>query len=206
MGRHRRPQDHFGRRAKKEGFAARSAYKLEELDQRFHIFRRGQRILDLGCSPGSWMQYAATRVGSDGLVLGYDLKPTTASLPAHAQARVGDVWELRPENVEGPFDVVLSDMAPATMGDKKTDALRSEGLAEAALALAAVHLRPGGHVVVKILEGGGVPAIVDGMRKTYDKVQRLRPKATRRESTEIFVIGLGRKGEGAAEESSEDSA
>ena len=95
--------------------------------------------------------------------------------------------------VGGLFDVVLSDMAPATMGDHGTDALRSAALAESALALAETHLAPGGAVVVKVLEGGDVPQIVNQMRTVYEKVTRTRPRATRKESTELFLIGLRKK-------------
>ena len=192
MASDRRRGDHFSRRAKAQGKAARSVFKLEEIDQRWRIFKAGMVILDLGCAPGSWMQYAAERVGAGGRVLGYDLKAVTIALPPHAEARVGDVFEMDLEG-EGPYDVVLSDMAPATMGDHATDAARSAGLAEMALALAEQHLKVSGHVVVKLLEGRDLPNIVRGMRATYHKVQRFRPKATRKDSTEIFLIGLGKR-------------
>ena len=186
--------DHYTRRAKSEGRPARSVYKLEEIDQRWQLLRRGARVLDLGASPGSWTQYAAERVGSGGKVLGVDLKPLAVSLPGWAAAREGDVFELA---FEGGYDVVLSDMAPATMGDHKTDAIRSANLAERALDVAHIHLAQGGHVVVKVLEGGDVPQLVTRMRRDYEKVQRLRPQATRKDSTELFLIGLGKR-QGAA--------
>jgi 23S rRNA (uridine2552-2'-O)-methyltransferase len=191
MSRNRRHQDHFGRRAKAEGRPARSVYKLEEIDQRWHLLRKGVTVLDLGCAPGSWLQYAAERVGPAGRVTGYDLKPLSISLPAHAEVAVGDVFavELRAE----AYDVVLSDMAPATMGHHKTDATRSAVLAERALDLADGHLKTGGHVVVKVLEGGEVVELVKRMRSSYTKVERLRPQATRKESTELFLIGLSKK-------------
>ena len=193
MSRQRRNQDHFGRRAKQEGKPARSVYKLEELDSRWHLLRRGDKVLDLGCAPGSWLQYAAERVGPGGRVLGYDLKPLAISLPPHAEARVGDAFAIPDVELPGGVDVVLSDMAPSTMGDHKTDAARSAALCERALDLADRLLRPGGHVVVKALEGGDVPALVRRMRAGYDKVEQLRPQATRARSTEIFLVGLGRK-------------
>jgi len=191
MGR-KREQDHFGRRAKAEGRPARSVYKLEEIDQRWRLLRGGDRVLDLGCAPGSWLQYASEKVGDRGRVTGYDLKPVSISMPGNVDARVGDAFAIPSDAVAGPIDVVLSDMAPSTMGDHKTDAIRSAGLAERALDMALMHLRKGGHVVVKVLEGGDVPAIVQRMRKEYGKVELLRPQATRRESTEIFLVGLGK--------------
>lgn len=193
MGRSRQTPDHYTRRAKKEGKAARSIYKLEEIDSRFRVLRAGDRVLDLGCAPGSWMQYAARKVGPKGQVIGVDLKPISISLPGHAEARVGDVYKLQPEDIGAPVDVLLSDMAPSTMGDHTTDALRSAALVESALELCHPLLREGGHAVFKVLEGGEVPKIVAQMRTMFDQVQRLRPKATRKESTEIFLIGLKKK-------------
>lgn len=178
-------------RARQEGMPARSVYKLEEMDQRWQLLRRGARVLDLGCAPGSWLLYAARQVGPHGLVVGYDLKPLEISVPPPAEARVGDAFDIDP--AEGPFDVVLSDMAPATMGDHSTDAIRSAALAERALDMADRLLVAGGSVVVKLLEGGDVVQIVTRMRAAYEKVERLRPKATRKDSTEIFLIGLGKK-------------
>jgi len=198
MARHRSQPDHFARRAKAQGHAARSVFKLEEIDRRWRLLRPGARVLDLGCAPGSWMQYAAGVVGQRGQVIGYDLKAVTVSLPAHAEARVGDIYQLDPAALGGAFDVVLSDMAPSTMGDHTTDALRSAALVESALALAESHLKRGGAVVVKILEGGELPKIVATMRRDYGKVERLRPQATRRESSEIFLVGLDKRSAASA--------
>ena len=191
-GRQKRHQDHFGRRAKSEGRPARSVYKLEEIDKRWRLLHKGMRILDLGCSPGSWLQYAAEQVGAKGLAIGYDLKEVNISLPSHAEARVGDVFEVQAAEIGGQVDVLLSDMAPATMGHHQTDALRSAALAERALDLAITLLKPGGSVVVKLLEGGEIVDLVKRMRGEYKKVERIRPKATRKESTEIFLVGLGK--------------
>ncbi len=191
--RRRREQDHFGRRAKAEGKAARSIYKLEEIDARWRLLRPGFRVLDLGCAPGSWLQYASVEVGPSGHVIGYDLKPVSISVPSNVEARVGDAFAIAPADVPGPFDAVFSDMAPSTMGDHTTDAARSAGLAGRALDMADAHLRRGGCFVAKVLEGGDVPQLVARMRTMFDKVERLRPKATRKESTELFLVGLGRK-------------
>jgi 23S rRNA (uridine2552-2'-O)-methyltransferase len=191
MARVRRQQDHFARRAKKEGKAARSIYKLEEIDHRWHLLRRGAVVLDLGCAPGSWLQYCGTRVGDTGRVVGYDLKPVEVPLPPQVEVHQGDAFAV---DLSGErFDVVLSDMAPATMGHHGTDAARSAALAERALDLADRHLQPGGAVVVKVLEGGEVVQLVSRMRQSFGKVERLRPQATRKASTEIFLIGLGKK-------------
>lgn len=188
----RRFPDRFTRAAKAQGAPARSVFKLEEIDRRCRLLRRGQSVLELGCAPGSWTQYVAGKVGANGRVLAYDLSPLKLAFAPHVTVVQGDVFALRAGDL-GRFDVVLSDMAPATMGHHKTDALRSAALAEHALGLAEQTLRTGGHVVVKVLEGGEVVDLVARMRRTYTKVERLRPEATRRESTEIFLVGLAAK-------------
>ncbi len=187
-----RQPDHYTLKAKREGRPARSVYKLREIDEKHRIIRTGASVLDLGCSPGSWMQYAAERVGPAGRVLGFDLKPVEISLPAHAEAHVGDAFEIRDEMLR-TFDVVLSDMAPATSGDKKTDALRSSVLVERTLDVADAHLREGGAVIVKVFEGGEVPGLVRRMQGSFVKVLRVRPDATRKHSREIFLVGLGKR-------------
>lgn len=189
----RRRQDHFARRAKRQGAAARSIFKLEEIDKRWRLIRNGAVVLDLGCAPGSWLQHAGRAVGPGGRVIGYDLKEVLISLPSHVETRVGDAFEIPGEDLPGKVDVLLSDMAPATMGDHTTDALRSAALVERALDIADLHLKTGGACVLKILEGGEVPQIVDRMRATFEKVERLRPEATRKRSTELFLIGLRKK-------------
>jgi 23S rRNA (uridine2552-2'-O)-methyltransferase len=189
----KRPQDHYGERAKKEGLPARSYYKLEEMDKKHRILSRGAKVLDLGCSPGSWTMYCARRVGSDGFVWGVDLKPVDQVLPANAEAVVGDAYEWDPPVAERGLDVVLSDMAPATTGNRVTDGLRSAGLVERALDVAEAKLRPGGHFCAKLLESGEVEVLMKRMRTRFKKVARARPDATRKQSTEVFLIGLGLK-------------
>ena len=188
-----RSKDHFSKKARREGKPARSYYKLEEIDKKIQLLQRGQRVLDLGCSPGSWMLYAAERVGETGQVLGYDLKEVNTTMPQHAEARVGDVFELTVEELGGMFQVLISDMAPSTTGNRVTDHLRSAGLVERALDLALRCLVPGGSVVAKLLEGSEIEPIVRRMREEYEKVQRFRPKATRQESTEVFLVGLRKR-------------
>ena len=179
--------DHFSRRARAAGAPARSIYKLEEIDQRWHLLRPGGRVLDLGCAPGSWLQYAAQAVGQRGQVLGIDLKPLRLRLGPQVETRIGDAFALALG--EAQFDAILSDMAPNTMGDRRADAARSAGLAEHALELADRHGAVGSHVVVKVLEGGDLPGLVQRLRGSYRTVTRLRPQATRSGSTEIFLVG-----------------
>lgn len=186
----KRPQDHYGERAKREGLPARSYYKLEEIDKKHRLLSRGAKVLDLGCSPGSWMVYCAKKVGKDGHVWGVDLKPVDQVLPENSEAVVGDAYEWEPPVSTRGLDVVLSDMAPATTGNRVTDGLRSAGLVERALDVAERKLRPGGHFCAKLLESGEVELLIKRMRTMFEKVARARPDATRKESTEVFLIGL----------------
>lgn len=190
-GSRRRHQDKYGRRAKREGYAARSVYKLQEIDQKVGLLRRGARVLDLGAYPGSWTAWAAERVQREGRVLGIDLTPFRGALPPHAEIREGDVFELDPADLGGPFDVVMSDMAPSTTGHRFTDQARSFALVMRALDLATEVLAPGGSFVAKIFQGGDFPEAKKAVQARFEKVRIVRPQATRTESIEVFLVGLG---------------
>ena len=168
-------------------------YKLEEIDRRVDLLKKGQRVLDLGASPGSWTLYAADRVGPNGSVLGLDLNDPESALPANAEIRVLDAFAVDPATLDGPFDVVLSDMAPKTSGQRHADQFRSYELFMRALGLAAEVLRPGGHFVGKIFQGAEFEEARTALRAEFDKVRIIRPKATRGESYEVFLVGLRRK-------------
>ncbi len=196
------PKDKFYERAKQDNFVARSIYKLEEIDEKHHVLAKGGRVVDLGCSPGSWLQYAGDRVGATGLVLGYDIVPVRA--PPVPQVRVfeadvhamtveriaADLAEaVTPERVgDGLFDTFLSDMAPKTTGIHDADQARSEALVECALALAAALLRPRGAFVAKTFQGRGTDALLNAVKKTWGDTRVLRPKATREGSRELFIV------------------
>lgn len=195
MTNYRRNQDHFGRRAKTEGFPARSVYKLDEIDRRLKLLRPGMRVLDLGASPGSWTMYAATRVGDRGRVLGLDLNPHRGALPPNAEIRVMDAFQATVEELGGPesFDVVLSDMAPKTTGHRSVDQARSQALFEHALEVAVKVLRPGGSFVGKIFQGPDFEQARKKVLESFEECRIVRPEATRDVSYEIFLAGLRRK-------------
>jgi len=137
--------DPFHQKAKKEGFAARSVYKLQEIDDKHHLLRPGMAVLDLGCKPGSWLQYARDRIGERGALTGIDRTPIDITVPG-ARLIVGDIYHVTPTELLGDlpgYDVVLSDMAPDTSGVRSMDQARSEALFERALELAEQFLRPG---------------------------------------------------------------
>jgi len=171
-------------------------YKLEDLDRRYRLLRPSIAVLDLGCRPGSWLQYASQRVGRRGSVVGLDRHPLEAPIPEGVRIVLGDVYDVSADGLRGDlpgFDVVLSDMAPDTTGIKVTDQARSEALAERALELAQQLLVAGGHVVIKVFQGPGLAALRDRARRMFQKVDLAKPPASRRHSSEIYLVGLGRR-------------
>ncbi|MFI5219683.1 MAG: RlmE family RNA methyltransferase [Bacteroidia bacterium] len=191
-----KPNDHYARKAKQENFAARSIYKLEEIDNRFKIIHAGDYIMDLGASPGSWAQYASKKVGDKGKILGIDLKPVTISLP-NAVFVVTDLNELNDDVIHQfinslthqLFDCVISDMAPNTTGNKFTDQARSYDLCVLALETAKKFLKPNGNFVCKMFEGEDTMPFRDELKKYFTEVHILRPKSTQSSSKEMFMIG-----------------
>lgn len=188
---YRRP-DRYTREAKEQGYAARSVFKLREIQQRLRILKPGQRIVDLGCSPGSWLTYSAEVTGPSGSVLGVDIEAPAVSV---GTVLVKSVLEVEAEEITaalgGAADVVLSDMAPRTTGDPTGDHFAQIELASAALRLAAAVLSPGGHFVCKVFDGEDAPAFAASVRAHFREVKRIRPDAVRQNSREFFLVGLG---------------
>jgi 23S rRNA (uridine2552-2'-O)-methyltransferase len=194
----KRDQDAFGQRAKREGFPARSVYKLEEIDKRVRLLRRGQRVLDLGAAPGSWTLYAAQRVGVEGKVVAIDLNPIEISLPGNVVAIQGDIntFDFATHVGDGMFDLVISDMAPQTSGQRHADQFRSYELFMMALTTAERYLVTGGHFVAKIFQGPEFESARKAMHGKFDKIRVMKPDASRQESYEVFLVGLSRKATG----------
>jgi 23S rRNA (uridine2552-2'-O)-methyltransferase len=190
--------DERTRAAKAAGYAARSVFKLEEIDRRVRLLRQGQHVLDLGAAPGSWSAYASMRVSASGRVVAIDLQPLRQVLPAFCTVLQGDAFDEAllegPLGAEAPYDVVLSDMAPNTTGDKATDQIRSFALFERALELAGRLSKPGAHFVAKIFMSGSFGAAREAVRLRYRQVRTIRPEAVRTASYEIFLVGLDYRG------------
>ncbi|MBX5483837.1 MAG: RlmE family RNA methyltransferase [Myxococcaceae bacterium] len=202
MGKPYRPKDHFFEKAKREGFRARSAFKIEEITRRFSVFKKGGKVLDLGAAPGGFLQVIADAVGPQGRVIGIDLVPirplgkpqvTTAALDVLAD----DFEEKLAELYDGPFDVVVSDLAPKTTGIKTTDEARSLRLAMRALELAKSRGRPGGAFVAKLFMGGDFETFREAVKAAFEDVKIVRPEATRGASMEVYVVGLRRRAQPA---------
>jgi len=202
MGKPYRPKDHYFQRAKQRGFRARSAFKLEEFVQRFGLLSAGARVLDLGAAPGGFLQVIARTVGPSGLAVGVDLVPLRPFTEAWVRTGVVDVLaEDAQERIEavapGPYDAVLSDMAPKTTGVRATDQARSVRLAERALELARALGKPGSSFVTKLFMGGDFESFRGRLREDYREVKVVRPEATRSASVEIYLVGLGLRAQDA---------
>jgi 23S rRNA (uridine2552-2'-O)-methyltransferase len=183
-------QDHYSRQAKKDQFPARSVYKLAEIQKKHRLIKKGDRVLDLGCAPGAWLLYTAKLTGPKGWVYGVDLKPVSIQLPSHTKIITADVFTLEVGSLEKGFNVVLSDMAPATTGHKIVDAARSYNLCETALNIAHSILLPGGSFVCKIFQGPDFNLFLDAVRAGFKRLKVFKPQSSRKASKEIYVIGL----------------
>lgn len=193
-------KDAHYRRARAEGYRARSVYKLAELDRRWRLLRRGDAVVDLGAWPGAWLQLARERVGAEGRVVGVDLAKIERLPAPNVALVVGDVRD--PATADAivarlgrPADVVLSDLAPKLTGIRATDEARSHELIETTLALLPRLLAPGGRLVMKTFMSGDFEATLRATRARFDEVKTTRPDATRRGSSELYVLGLGFRGD-----------
>jgi 23S rRNA (uridine2552-2'-O)-methyltransferase len=189
----RRRHDVFFRKAKEAGYAARSVFKLEDLDRRFRLLSPGNRVLDLGCRPGSWLEYALSVVGRHGRAVGLDRTPLDRPIPG-ARLLGGDVFTVTDQELLGEeraFDVVLSDMAPDTTGIRATDQARSAGLVEEALGRAERLLAPGGALVAKIFQGPDVATLRKRMQTHFSEVHLVKPEGSRAASTELYLVARG---------------
>jgi 23S rRNA (uridine2552-2'-O)-methyltransferase len=191
----RQLNDPYVAEATKRGYRSRAAFKLAQLDDRFRLLRRGAAVLDLGAAPGGWTQVAAERIGREGKVIAVDLEAIEPVAGAEILALdVTDPGAAETLAARGPFDVVLSDMAPAATGHRATDHLKSMALCEAAADVARGTLRPGGALVLKLLQGGEERALVGALRAEYASVRLVKPEASRSESREIYLVATGRRG------------
>jgi 23S rRNA (uridine2552-2'-O)-methyltransferase len=189
------PKDHYFKLAKKEGFLARSAYKLDEIQKKWKLIRPNAKVLDLGCSPGSWSQIVLKILGETGVLRGIDLKPVDAKAQElrakNAFFMVGDIFATPAVDfVEAPYDVILSDMAPNTTGNAFTDQARSEQLCLKVVELSDGLLKPGGHLVMKLFMGGGAKEVETAVKKRFATHHMFRPKGVRKESFEIYLVGI----------------
>jgi 23S rRNA (uridine2552-2'-O)-methyltransferase len=192
------PKDYFFRKAKESGLRARSAFKIEEIANRFNIFKKGQAVLDMGAAPGGFLQIILAAVGPSGTVIGVDLAAIKPLGKPNVKTAVLDVLaddfdQQLLELYAGQYDVVVSDLAPKTSGIKSTDEARSLRLAGKALEVSRTRGRPHGHFIAKLFMGGDFEAFRDEVRALFEDVKVVRPEATRGASMEIYLVGLRRR-------------
>ena len=195
----RQLNDPFVKEAKIKGFRSRSAFKLLEIDNKFNLLKKGYSVLDLGSAPGGWCQVAAQKVGvksSENLVVGLDLKQCEAivGVTFFEIDFLDEEQFLEFENsIDKKFNVILSDMAPNSTGHKKTDNIQIMALVEAATDFAMKHLKQDGSFVAKVLDAGAGPEIQRLVNKNFEKVINFKPKASRSDSSERYLVAIGFK-------------
>jgi 23S rRNA (uridine2552-2'-O)-methyltransferase len=188
--------DSYRTRARAEGYIARAVYKLKAIDGKYRLLQPGWKVLDLGCSPGSWLQYLASRVGPTGVVVGVDLTPLAVPVAPPVYFVLGDLAGLDLEAVTAispDFHAVVSDLAPKTTGIREVDQQRSLDLARIAWEWARKLLRPGGHFLVKVFEGSGVEALARELETAFRVCRRVKPPGSRAASKEIYLLAMNRK-------------
>lgn len=190
--------DSYTLRARREGYPARSVYKLEEINASHHLIKPGDSVLDVGAAPGSWTLFTHRELlKGNGKIVSVDLNPLNLNpVPPTVTVIVGDAFsrENRAKLIElGPYDAIISDAAPMTTGNRTVDTTRSEWLAEQVVLLAGEQLKEHGNLVIKIFQGGGQVEILKMMRQMFQKAKPFKPKACRDDSFEIYLVGLDRK-------------
>ena len=195
---HEHINDEFVKRAQKEGYRARAAYKLTEIDDKDKLIKPGMVIVDLGATPGSWSQVVVQRLKGQGRVIALDLlemDPINGVEFIQGDFREESILKLLEEKLNNKkVDLVIADMAPNISGITIVDQAGAAYLTELALAFSKEWLKPSGNFLVKVFIGEGFDAILQSMRLMFDKVVTRKPKASRGRSNEVYLLGLGRKG------------
>jgi 23S rRNA (uridine2552-2'-O)-methyltransferase len=193
----RQLNDPYVAEAKKLGYRSRAAFKLLQLDEKYHLLARGNRVVDLGCAPGGWCQVAAAAVGPGGRVVGIDylaMDPVEGAELLELDFLDPSAPDRLKALLDGPADLVLSDMAAPTTGHAPTDHLRVMALAETAYHFAAEILRPGGSFVAKVFQGGTEKTLLDRLKLDFATVRHAKPAASRQDSAEMYVVATGFRG------------
>lgn len=194
----RQLNDPYVHAAKTKGYRSRAAFKLVELDDKFHFLKKSARIIDLGAAPGGWSQVASDRLGPAGHIVAIDIleiEPLPGVQFFHADLTDADVPAQLKAALGGPADVVLSDMAASTTGHRATDHIRTTALLEVALDLAEDVLKPGGVFVGKAFQGGATGDLLARIKKNFRDVKHVKPPASRAESVELYLVAQGFKGQ-----------
>ncbi|HEV8387743.1 MAG TPA: RlmE family RNA methyltransferase [Nitrososphaera sp.] len=186
-------KDHYRKLAKDQGLRARSAYKLQQLNDSYHILKKGSKVVDLGCAPGGWLQIATRLVGSNGRVVGIDIKPVepvAGAIVLEGSIEEPEMKSKISEILRGEADVLLSDLAPNVSGVWDIDHARQISLTQTALQFASTILRDGGSAIFKVFEGDMLNDLRAELRQHFGKVQLSKPSASRQESSELYTVCL----------------
>lgn len=186
-------KDHFYKKAKKEGFASRAAYKILEIQKKFRIWKKGSLILDLGSAPGGWLQILSKEVGEKGLIVGVDRAPLKINLPDNVRFIQTDIHS--PDlTFEQSFDCILSDLSPDLSGIRFRDTYLSFEIASRVFTLAKQFLKKNGNLVIKVFPGEEVDRLKNEMKKYFERFATFIPEATRKTSSEVYLVAIGFKG------------
>lgn len=190
----KRKNEHYYKKAKKEGYRSRASYKLEQLNEKYEILESGDVVVDLGAAPGGWLQIAREKVGKDGFVLGIDLEPIEKLEYSNVKSIQGDITEMKTkalieENLPQPPNAILSDASPDISGTWDVDHARSVGLGRATLNIARELLKPGGNVLIKVFQGELFDDLMKDAKESFNFSKASKPEASRKESAEIYIIG-----------------
>lgn len=188
-------QDHYFNKAKKDGYVARSAYKLQEINERHKIIKKNFKVLDLGCYPGSWMQYISKKIGDKGIVVGVDRTQLKMQLLPNTRFVHSDINDLNLNDLSLDFhyDFICSDMAPNSTGIRDVDLARSLDLCEMVLTIAQNHLKKKGTVLMKAFQGSSFDLLKNQVKDAFHQMKIIKPQSSRNESREIFLLGLMKK-------------
>ncbi|GMT49284.1 MAG: ribosomal RNA large subunit methyltransferase E [bacterium] len=191
-------KDYYYHLAKEKNLSARSVFKLQEIDEKYHLIKKGMSIMDMGASPGSWTEYALQEVGSEGRIVAIDLKPLHKTLPPPVTFIEGDIFQLNQDNFPDPnmkFDLILSDMAPNTSGNKGLNHQQSLDLCHEVFKRCDLLLKRDKDVIVKVFQGEDLQAfILEEVKPRFKSYKLFKPKSSRKESVELFIIGFKFKG------------
>jgi 23S rRNA (uridine2552-2'-O)-methyltransferase len=190
--------DFWAQKAKKEGYPARSVYKLQEIDEKFHLIKKGAKVLDIGAAPGSWSLWVLKKLAGSGFLSAVDLQPLGMKPPYGNFLFIqGDLYDPAVREAllaKGPYGIVLSDAAPATTGNRLVDQGASESIVEAVIAYGLESLAPGGSLVAKIFQGGAERDLLLSLRASFAQAKAFKPQACRSESFETYLVATGFKG------------
>ena len=188
-------RDHYFKKAKQDKYPARSVYKLEEIDKKYRFFKNGTKVLDIGCSPGSWSQYMLKKVGN-GSIVGIDISNNIRIQDNRFTFIQGDIFEIDPGFLKKQFktfDIIASDAAPKTTGNKFSDSVQSMNIVSRVFSISENILAPGGAAVAKVFQGEDLKALIEEIKNSFEKVSLFKPKSSRKESREIFIIAQNRR-------------